>query len=75
MSSNPHPHSSAPATASFNAVFNKPSGTNDSIIFLKASARKHVNRTNPVDTAIQGTRPVISAAYIRINIFKRGGTY
>ena len=61
MSSNPHPHSSAPATTSFNAVFNKPSGTNDSIIFLKASARKHVNNTKPVDIAIQGTRAMFRA--------------
>ena len=55
ISSKPHPQSSAPETASLNAVFSKPFGTTVSIIFLNASARNNVNSTKPVDTAIHGT--------------------
>ena len=59
INSKPHPQSSAPATASFNAVFNKPSGTVDSIIFLNASQRKQVRSMKPVETAMHGTKAVI----------------
>ena len=66
INSNPHPQSSAPATASFKAVFSNPSGTKDSIIFLSASAKKHVKRTKPVEMAIHGTSAVIVTKDVKI---------
>ena len=69
INSKPHPQSSAPATASFKAVFNKPSGTVDSIIFLNASQRKQVRSMKPVETAMHGTKAVILTRSRRIKTY------
>ena len=60
MSSKPAPHNSAPAMASSNAVLPSPLGTAVETNLRRLSAKRHVSKTYPVDTAIQGTRPIVT---------------
>jgi len=58
MSSKQAPHSSADAIASWRPILTRP-GFKGATSLLAASARKRMRRMYPIDTAIQGTRPIL----------------